>query len=314
MILLTGSNGFVGTALMQRMAELGRAGEIKAVVRDPMSTLAPNGSASVVIKSIDADTDWQQALVNVEVVIHCAARVHVMRDQSNDPLSAFRAVNVGGTLKLAQAAAAAGVKRFIFISSVKVNGESTLPGACFRVEDEMAPLDAYGVSKMEAELGLHEMAERSGLEVVIVRPPLIYGAGVKANFARLAKLASKGWPLPLGAVHNARSLLYVKNLVDFLILCTHHPKAANEKFLLSDGQDVSTTRLLQTLALAQKARSRLLPVPLLLLKASMLMLGKADMAQRLLGNLQVDSTKARDLLDWTPSYNFDAAVQDMFKP
>jgi nucleoside-diphosphate-sugar epimerase len=314
MILLTGSNGFVGSALMQRMQALGRASEIKAVVRNPTLNPLPNVAESVVIKNIEADTDWRHALVNVDVVIHCAARVHVMRDLSADPLNAFRAVNVGGTLKLAQEAAAAGVKRFIFISSVKVNGESTEPGACFKIDDEMAPLDAYGVSKKEAELGLREIAARSGLEVVIIRPPLIYGAGVKANFARLVKLASTGLPLPLGAVHNARSLLYVKNLVDFLILCTHHPKAANEQFLLSDGEDVSTTRLLETLAQAQKTASRLVPVPVALLKAAMRLSGKADMAQRLLGNLQVDSSKARALLGWTPPYSFEAAVQDMFKP
>jgi nucleoside-diphosphate-sugar epimerase len=234
-----------------------------------------------------------------------------MNDTADDPVAEFRAANCDYAVKIAKQAFAAGIKRFVYISSVKVNGEQTElePFAELSIP---SPCDPYGISKHEAEIALQTLALETGLEVVIVRPPLIYGAGVKANFARLAQLAATGLPLPLGAIHNRRSLLYVKNLVDFLILCTHHPKAANQTFLLSDGEDVSTTQLLQQLAKAQGAPSRLLPVPSSWLQGAMRLVGKADMAQRLLGNLQVDSRKARELLGWTPPFGFEAGVADMF--
>jgi nucleoside-diphosphate-sugar epimerase len=285
--LITGSTGFVGRHLSVALDK--HAIVFQKHARAKNSTI-PDGLTSV---------------------IHLAGRAHIMNDTASDPLAAFRAANCDYALKVAKQAVTAGVKRFVYISSVKVNGEHT-ELAPFTELSTPAPCDPYGVSKYEAELALQALAHETGLEVVIVRPPLIYGAGVKANFARFAKLAATGIPLPLGAIHNRRSLLYVKNLVDFLILCTHHPKAAHQTFLLSDGEDVSTTQLLQQLARAQGAPSRLLPVPSSWLQGAMRLVGKADMAQRLLGNLQVDSTKARELLGWTPPFGLEAGVADMF--
>jgi nucleoside-diphosphate-sugar epimerase len=287
MILVTGATGFVGLHL----------------------------SKTLNYREIDFErhSRTESASINfpLQSIIHLAGRAHIMNDAASDPLAAFRAANCDHALQVAKQAVAAGARRFVYVSSVKVNGEQT-ELAPFTELSVSAPCDPYGVSKYEAELALQALARETGLEVVIVRPPLIYGAGVKANFARLAQLAATGIPLPMGGIHNRRSLLYVKNLVDFLILCTHHPKAANQTFLLSDGEDVSTTQLLQQLAKAQGAPSRLLPVPAKLLGGAMRLSGKADMAQRLLGNLQVDSTKARDLLGWTPPFGFEAGVANMF--
>jgi nucleoside-diphosphate-sugar epimerase len=291
-VLVTGASGFVGQHLLAELA-----------------------SRSIGFNDLKSKTSGStpDALTTqpCNVIIHLAGRAHIMKDTASDPLAEFRAANYDYALKVAKQAVTAGAQRFVYVSSVKVNGEQT-ELAPFTELSTPAPCDPYGVSKYEAELALQALAHETGLEVVIVRPPLIYGAGVKANFARLAQLAGTGLPLPLGAIHNRRSLLYVKNLVDFLILCTHHPRAANQTFLLSDGEDVSTTQLLQTLAKAQGASSRLLPVPASWLGAAMQLAGKGDMAQRLLGNLQVDSRKARELLGWTPPFSFEAGIREMF--
>jgi nucleoside-diphosphate-sugar epimerase len=223
-----------------------------------------------------------------------------MRDIEVDPLIAFRSVNVEGTLNLARQAAAAGVKRFVFVSSVKVNGEITEPGRAFTEADAPDPQDAYGQSKHEAEQGLRQTAIDTGMEVVIIRPPLVYGPGVKANFAALMRAVQRGWPLPLGAVHNQRSLVALDNLVDFIITCITHPQAANQTFLVSDGQDLSTTELVRGMAQAAGVPARLLPVPVWALQAAGSLLGKGDAVQRLCGNLQVDISKARTLLGWVP--------------
>jgi nucleoside-diphosphate-sugar epimerase len=223
-----------------------------------------------------------------------------MHGTSTNPLKEFRAVNVDGTLNLARQAAAEGAKRFVFVSSVKVNGEATQPGQMFSETNTPAPQDPYGISKMEAEQGLRQIASETGMEVVVIRPPLVYGPGVKANFAALMRAVQSGWPLPLGAVHNQRSLVALDNLVDFIITCMAHPKAANQTFLVSDGRDLSTTELVRGLARAAGVSECLLPVPVWLLQAGASLLGKSDAVQRLCGNLQVDISKARSLLGWTP--------------
>ena len=261
------------------------------------------------IGEINDATDWSRALVDVNAVIHLAARVHVMHDNAADPLAAFRVVNVEGTLNLARQAVAAMVKRFVFISSVKVNGEATLPGRLFTSDDMPSPRDPYGVSKMDAEQGLRQIAAETGMEVVIIRPPLVYGPGVKANFAALMRAVQRGWPLPLGAVHNQRSLVALSNLVDFILTCITHPRAANQTFLVSDGQDLSSSELVRGMAQAAGVPARLLPVPVWALQAGASLLGKGDVVQRLCGNLQVDISKARNLLGWVPPVSVEEGLK-----
>ena len=293
-ILITGATGFVGRELCSRLESEER--DVRCVVRE-LSSMAN----SVVVGDIGPDTHWDEALKGVDTVIHLAARVHVMKDDSSDPLAEFRRVNVDATLNFArQAAAAAGVKRFIFLSTVKVNGEETTTGHPFNEGNPPYPLDPYGISKHEAEEGLRLLAEETGLEVVIIRPPLVYGPGVKGNFASMLHWIAKGIPLPLGAIHNQRSLVALDNLVDLIITCIDHPAAANQTFLVADGEDLSTTELLRRVGLAMGKPARLVPVPVGLLKFGAALLGKRGMAQRLCGNLQVDISKARDVLGWTP--------------
>ncbi len=304
-ILVTGANGFVGFALCDQLHRQGC---------QVFGALRINGRLSRDAKlahvgPIDGDSNWLEALGSVDSVIHLAARVHVMNDTEADPLAAFRGVNVAGTLNLARQAAAAGVKRFVFISSVKVNGEQTKPGQPFTEADEPNPQDAYGQSKHEAEMGLRQIAADTGLEVVIIRPPLVYGPGVKANFAALMRAVQRGWPLPLGAVNNQRSLVALDNLVDFIITCTTHPQAANQTFMVSDGQDLSTTELIRSMAQAAGVPVRLLPVPVWALQAGATFLGKGDAVQRLCGNLQVDITKARTLLGWMQSVSVEEGLR-----
>jgi nucleoside-diphosphate-sugar epimerase len=232
-----------------------------------------------------------------------------MNEDAKDPLAEFRKVNVDGTLNLARQAAKAGVKRFIFSSSVKVNGEHTEMGTLFTELDNPNPNDAYGVSKLEAERGLLKIAQETGMEVVIIRPPLIYGPGVKANFASMLKVVKRGIPLPLGAINNKRSFIYVENLVSFILLCIHHLLAANHIFLVSDGQDLATTELLQACAKALGMKARLLPVPQKLIEFSAVLIGKQNVAQRLCGNLQVDISKARKLLGWEPPFTVERGLR-----
>lgn len=299
-ILITGANGFVGRYLSDYLANQGltvrRAMRSNASANDQVET-------GFMVPSVDDSTDWTKALLGCEVVIHLAARVHVMNDHSADPLAEFRKVNVDGTLRLASQAAAAGIKRFIFISSVKVNGEQTEVGKPFLEDMPANPQDAYGQSKFEAEQGLLMLARQTGMEVVIIRPPLIYGAGVKANFASMLGYIRKGIPLPLGAVHNKRSFVYLGNLVSLIECCIEHPAAASQLFLVSDGHDLSTTELLRSCAAAIGVEARLLPVPQRLIEACAALLGKQAVAQRLCGNLQVDITKARALLGWVPPFS-----------
>jgi nucleoside-diphosphate-sugar epimerase len=258
---------------------------------------------------LNAYTDWAEALANEQVVIHTAARAHIMKDEVPDPLAEYRKVNLEGTLNLARQAAQAGVKRFIFISSIKVNGEQTPLGKPFTPEDTPAPEDPYGISKYEAEQGLQQLAQETGMEVVIIRPPLVYGPGVKGNFASMVRLVEKGIPLPLGAIHNKRSLVALDNLVDLIITCIDHPAAANQVFLAGDGEDLSTTELLRGVANAMGKPARLIPVPAGVLMLGATVLGKKAMAQRLLGSLQVDISKAREVLGWEPVVSVETALE-----
>lgn len=257
-------------------------------------------------------TDWSLALENVEAVIHCAARVHVMDEQAANPLEEFRLTNVEGTIRLARQAALAGVRRFIFISSIKVNGESTDPGQQFHASDKPAPEDAYGQSKLEAEQGLLALAQETGMEVVIIRPPLIYGPGVKGNFASMIKLVDKGLPLPLGAIHNQRLLVGIDNLVDLIIRCIDHPAAANRIFLAGDGEDLSTTELLRAVGRAMGRPARLIPLPASFLRWCATLLGKQAMANRLLGSLQVDISQTCEVLDWKPPFTVEEGLNRCF--
>ena len=268
-----------------------------------------NRILSVMISDINGETAWGCALQDTDVVVHIAARVHVMHDADTDPLSAFRVVNVAGTLNLARQALKAGVKRFVFISSLGVNGSKTALSKPFIEVDQPAPHNAYALSKWEAELGLLRISEETGMEVVIIRPPLVYGNNAPGNFGSLMRAVQRGWPLPLGAVHNQRSLVALDNLVDLIVSCITHPQAANQTFLVSDGQDLSTTELVRGLARAAGVSARLLPVPVWALQAGATLLGKSDAVQRLCGNLQVDISKARTLLGWVPPVSVDEGLR-----
>lgn len=296
-VLVTGASGFVGRALCHRSLASGL--NVRAAMRNPGEAI--EHLATIEVPSLDHQTDWAQALADCRAVVHTAARVHVMAEAVSDPLREFRRVNVLGTLHLARQAAAVGVRRFVFVSSIKVNGESTAADHPFTATDTPAPHDPYGISKMEAEQGLRQVATDTGMEVVIVRPPLVYGPGVKANFASLMRAVQQGIPLPLASVTlNRRSFVALDNLVDLLITCIDHPAAANQTFLVSDGEDLSTADLLRRLGQAMDKPARLFPVPPSLLQLGASMLGKGEMAQRLLGNLQVDISHTRNTLNWTP--------------
>lgn len=277
---------------------------VRCAVRNP-STI----ENTLVVGDLGPDTQWNSALRDVNTVIHLAARVHVMCDNAADPLAEFRRVNVAGTLNLARQAVAAGTKRFIFISTIKVNGEETTLGRPFTSSDLPDPQDAYGISKHEAEECLRQLAEETGLEVVIIRPPLVYGPGVKGNFHSMMRWINKGVPLPLGAIHNQRSLIALDTLVDFIITCIDHPAAANQTFLVADGEDLSTTDLLRRVGQAMGKPARLIPVPMSVLKIGARLLGKQSMAQRLCGNLQVDISKAREVLGWSPPVSVDEGLR-----
>ncbi|WP_153115847.1 UDP-glucose 4-epimerase family protein [Rhodocyclus tenuis] len=306
-VFLTGASGFVGGALARRLASTG-CPRLNLAVRS-VSDGFPAGATGFLFDQLDAHTDWTAGLSAAEVVIHAAARVHVMNDAAQDPLAEFRRVNVEGTLNLARQAAASGVRRFVFLSSVKVNGEHTLPGCAFSAADAPVAIDPYGISKQEAERGLRALAAESGMEVVIIRPPLVYGPGVKANFLSMMHWLKRGVPLPLGAIDNRRSLVGIDNLVDLIVTCIDHPAAANQTFMVSDGEDLSTSDLLRRLSAALGRPARLLPVPPWLLRAGAALLGKPELARRLCGNMQVDITKTRELLGWSPPLSVDEGLR-----
>lgn len=269
----------------------------------------PVGVESAIVDSIDNETNWADALYGVDIVIHLAARVHVMKDVSVDPLAEFRKINVAGTEQLARCAAKSGAKRFVYVSSIKVNGEQTSATQPFTELDEANPQDPYGISKWQAEQALQRIAQETGLEVVIVRPPLVYGPEVKGNFAQMLKVLAKGIPLPLASVNNLRSLIYVENLVDALIVCASHPAAAGQTYLVSDSEDISTPNLLRQLGVAMGHPARLFPCPPALLKLAGRLTGKGEQVERLLDSLQLDSNKIRRELDWTPPYTLEQGLR-----
>jgi nucleoside-diphosphate-sugar epimerase len=340
-ILITGPRGFVGRAVCEKFLSDGFT--VRGAQRQASPLIA--GCEAAVVGNIDASTDWSLALTDIDAVVHLAARVHIMNETAEDPMAAFREVNVDGTRRLAEEAAKAGVKRFVFISSIKVNGESTLqsrdrrsedgsqtteasnerPGtksrglsarnlsAAFSERDAPHPEDPYGRSKYEAELVLREIEASTGMEVVILRPPLLYGPGVKANFLKLIQLVDKGLPLPLGGVRNKRSLLSLSNFSDVISKCVTDPRAGGQTFTVCDGDDVSSGELVERIAKALGKNPRLLPVPVWLMKLAGILTGKSTQVQRLCSSLQVDSSHVRKTLDWTPVVTMDEELEKVVK-
>ncbi len=294
-MLLTGATGFVGRQILERLPKTTHV----------FGRSEPERECIFFKGELDNKTDFSQALEGIDVVIHCAARAHVMNDTETE---LYEQINTLATLSLAKQAAALGAKRFIFISTIKVNGESTLEGGAFRFNDKQNPSDPYGISKANAEIGLQEIAAKTGMAVVIIRPPLVYGPGVKANFAAMLKLAKKNLPLPLGAIHNKRSLVAVENLVDLVLTCIDHPAAVNQTFLVSDDCDVSTTGLLRLMTLAAGKKPILLPIPVSWLKAVASLAGKQSVIDRLCGNLQVDISHTKQTLGWKPPITLEEGI------
>lgn len=304
-VLVTGANGFVGRAVCSALAQSGD--EAVAAVRNDAAPYAIADASSLVsVGEIGPDTDWSHALHGCEAVVHLAARAHVMRDEATDSLALYRAINTAGTLNLARQAAAAGVRRFVFVSSVKVLGEER--AAPYTEADVPAPRDDYARSKWEAEQGLWRIAQETGLEVTVLRPPLIYGPGVQANFLRLMRWVARGVPLPFGRVANRRSLLYLGNFADAIVRCSHHPNAAGQTFLVCDGEAVSTKALIGAIAHAMGRPARMLPVPPRLLRYLAGALGKQAEAGRLLGSLELDCGKLRQALAWQPPFSFEQGM------
>ncbi|EAR60515.1 UDP-glucose 4-epimerase family protein [Neptuniibacter caesariensis] len=305
-VLLTGATGFVGKGLLEYLSQ-------NHSVTVALRTAKTGFQCSTYsIGEMDGYADWSHALYGQQVVIHAAARAHIMKDECSDPLEEYRRVNVSGTINLAKQAASAGVKRFIYISSIKVNGESTISSAPFKADDIPAPEDAYGISKFEAENALFKLASQTGMEVVVIRPPLIYGPHVKGNLANIIGLIDRGVPLPLGQTNNLRSFVALDNLVDLVSTCLDHPEAANQVFLVSDGKDLSTTDLIKKLAIAKGRAIRLFSVPESVLVGLLTLLGRKVIAQRLFGSLQVDIAKTRELLDWEPTVSVDEGFKRCF--
>lgn len=306
MIVVTGANGFVGRALLSRLAAE-HPGEVRGTVRSDGVTL-PSGVERVNVGDLGPDTDWTATLRNADVVVHAAARVHVMREHGSDALASYQRANTSATLALARQAAAAKVRRLVFLSSIKVNGDRTMMGRPFTPSDAPAPTDAYAISKLEAEEGLRTVARATGLEVVIIRPVLVYGPGVKANFEAMLRWLDRGLPLPLGGIRNARSLVSIDNLVDLVVCCLEHPAAAQRTFLVSDGEDLSTPELMRRAAHALGRRARLLPVPAATLEWGAKLIGRAAAARRLCSSLQVDIAATREVLGWSPPQSVDEAL------
>ena len=313
--MVTGATGFLGKSLIKQLCNEFPKSNIFPVIR--IDSTSFDEFNTIVVDDINSKTEWSDKLQGIDCVIHCAARVHVLNESDEDPLEAFREVNLRGTLQLAQAAAKSGVKRFIFVSSIKVNGESTTGRLPYRSTDTPNPQDPYGISKAEAEEGLKKLAEETGMDVVIIRPPLVYGPGVKANFAAMLKLASTGVPLPFGCVkHNQRSMVYVENLISLIIECINNPSAANQTFLISDDDDLSTKAFVQGLSMALGKSSFMLPVPNSVFSFAGKILGKTAIIDRLCGSLQVDINHTKNTLNWRSPYSVEqgfAATVKAFK-
>lgn len=304
-ILMTGSTGFVGSHLAQRLVE--KKYPLLCATRSDKKIA---GLRTQNVGDIDGNTEWSTCFNQpIDTVIHCAARVHVMNESAGDPLHAFRQVNVLGTIRLAEQAAQAGVRQFIYLSSVKVNGELTSPGTAFTEEDQAQASDPYGISKLEAEQALLALSKTTGMSVTIIRPPLVYGAGVGANFLSMLRWVQKQVPLPLANIQNRRSLIYVGNLVDLIVTCIQNPAAHNQIFLASDDEDVSTSQLLQQAARALQVPSRLFPFPSSVLVFFARLLGKKSVTDRLCQSLQIDISKAKKVLHWTPPFTLAQGLQ-----
>lgn len=305
-VLVTGAGGFIGRALVDRLSHDGC--EVRGCVRRAAASW-PTDVECVVFPDAGPDTDWTEALVGVDAIVHCAARVHILKDIASDPLGEFRRVNVGGTLNLARQGARAGVRRFIFVSSIGVNGAETFD-APFRADDEPKPDSPYAVSKYEAEAGLRRLSQETGVELVIIRPPLVVGPNAPGNLQRLLQVLHRGIPLPSGRIRNLRSLVAVSNLADLIAICIRHPSAADQMFLVSDGEDLSTTDLLNRPIAGMNSGTRLIPVPTSALRMIARLLGRPEAAQRLCGSLQVDIAKTRQLLGWTPRVSVDESLNE----
>ncbi len=333
-VLITGAGGFIGRALCEKL--LAEGWRVRGTVRSETDvSRLPDGVEAVSIGSIDLDTNWDDALAGIDTVVHMAARVHVMDDTCSDPLAEYRKVNVEGTKCLAVAAANAGVKRFVFISSIKVNGEKTYPQITqitrirkkgtgnrgqegkpkefFSEKDVPEPQDPYAVSKWEAEQVLRDVETDTGLEMVILRPPLVYGPGVKANFLRLFKIVERGIPFPLSSIKNRRSFIYLGNLIDAIITCINHPEATGKTYLVSDGEDVSTPELIRRIGAAFRRRALLLSVPTPIMRMAGKIVGKSDEVERLVGSLIVDISKIRSELEWKPPYTMKNGLRETAK-
>lgn len=307
-VLVTGTSGMVGQAVVRHIADHKPEWNVIATVRSSVPIFPPNVK---VLAGMDLQRrqDWSQALAPVTAVVHCAARVHVMRESLQDAEAAYQSINVQGTLNLARQAAEAGVKRFVFLSSIKVNGEKTQSGRPFRSTDVPRPQDAYGRSKADAERELLALGKSTGMDIVIIRPPLVYGPDVKANFAQMVKLVKKGWPLPLLSINNRRSLVALPNLVDLITSCVMHRPALNQIFLVSDNHDVSTPELFRLTALAMRKKPWLIGFPPSLLRLGAAFVGKSAIADRLCDSLQVEIGETREVLGWSPIVTMEDALK-----
>jgi len=307
-VLVTGANGFIGRGLVVYLSDCGC--DVVPLVR------RPSGIAGERVVNLEDGDAWRAALEGCDSVVHLAGRAHVMRETAADPAQAFTTGNVDNTLTVARYAAAAGVPRFVYLSTVKVNGERTQPGQCFHADDQPDPHDDYARSKLAAEEALFELSAQTGLEVVVIRPPLVYGPGVKGNFAQLIRWGTGWLPLPLGAIDNARSMIALDNLTPFIHLCADRAasaKAANQVFFVSDGAALSTTQLLRNVATAFGRGPWLIPVPTMLLRWIARLLGKSDTADKLLGSLVISDEKARSLLGWKPPINEHDQLRSMWR-
>lgn len=307
-IMLTGASGFIGKALMSYL--INQSHEVTTVVRDIKKAEALNAHSLQAIPNFDIEQLRRLDFSGVTTIVHLAARAHVISDNVTNPLAEFRKINTDATLNLARFAAAAGVKRFVFLSSIGVNGISN--NKPFNIEQTAAPVEDYAKSKLEAEIGLRKIASETGIETVIIRPPLVYGPGAPGNFGKLTQLAKKNLPLPLGAVYNKRSLVALDNLIDLIMTCIEHPKAANQTFLVSDDQDVSTTELLMMMTKAAGKEPRLIPVPVSWLTLAGKMTGKKAVVDRLCSNLQVDISHTKETLDWKPPVSLEEGIKRCF--
>jgi nucleoside-diphosphate-sugar epimerase len=306
-VLITGATGFIGKSLCERA--LLEGWQVRGIIRcNENAAFLPPGIDTMEIKSIDQYTDWTKALVGMDTIVHLAARVHVIHDTAANPLAAFREVNVIGTERFTRMAVAAGVKRLIYISSIKVNGEESINP--YTELDSPNPQDAYAVSKWEAEQILRKIASETSLESVILRPPLVYGPGVKANFLQLIRIVNRGIPLPLSGINNSRSLIYLGNLIDAIISCINRPEAAGQTYLVSDGIDVSTPELIRRVAMALGKTARLLPCPTNMMRLAGKLIGKSAEMERLLGSLTIDPSKIRRDLGWRAPYTMDHGLRE----